>query len=175
MVRPRVAVYNEVSVDGRITGFAQHPGRYYQLGIRWSADGILMGSATALAFGPAETLEQQAVAAPAADAARPGRVRGLGYPAEAAARGIGQRGPGPMLAGRIGATLVKRDSGAGNPEDPAGYLAYLDRCGVEWSAVGDERVDLSAGLAALGQRGLELVRTDGGGHLTGAPCHRPGG
>jgi len=54
MTRPRVTIYNEISLDGRIEGFDQDVGRYYRLGFRWRSDAILMGSVTAQAFGPAE-------------------------------------------------------------------------------------------------------------------------
>ena len=59
MVRPRVVVYNEVSIDGRVVGFDTDPSRYYRLGFRWRSDAILMGSTTALAFGPPEPVADQ--------------------------------------------------------------------------------------------------------------------
>ena len=46
MKRPRVTIYNEISLDGRIEGFDQDVGRYYRLGFRWRSDAILMGSVT---------------------------------------------------------------------------------------------------------------------------------
>ncbi len=64
MVRPRVVVYNEVSIDGRVVGFETDPSRYYRLGFRWRSDAILMGSTTALAFGPPEPLADQRRALP---------------------------------------------------------------------------------------------------------------
>ena len=42
-------------------GFAGEPGRYYRLGFRWASDAILMGSETALAFGPPETPHERGV------------------------------------------------------------------------------------------------------------------
>ena len=53
-MRPRLTIYNEISIDARVQGFEQDAGRYYRLGFRWRSDAILMGSVTAQAFGPAE-------------------------------------------------------------------------------------------------------------------------
>ena len=58
-VRPHVVVYNEASIDGRVVGFDTDPSRYYRLGFRWRSDAILMGSTTALAFGPPESETDQ--------------------------------------------------------------------------------------------------------------------
>jgi 2,5-diamino-6-(ribosylamino)-4(3H)-pyrimidinone 5'-phosphate reductase len=65
MTRPRVTIYNEISLDGRIEGFDQDAGRYYRLGFRWRSEAILMGSVTAQAFGPAEPASQRILTVPA--------------------------------------------------------------------------------------------------------------
>ena len=48
--RPRLTVYNEISLDGKVTGFDGDGIRYYARGFRWRSDAILMGSITAQAF-----------------------------------------------------------------------------------------------------------------------------
>ncbi|GAA3711116.1 hypothetical protein GCM10022204_32280 [Microlunatus aurantiacus] len=57
--RPHVTVYNEISLDGKITGFDGDGVRYYARGLRWPSDAILMGSVTAEAFGPNESAAEQ--------------------------------------------------------------------------------------------------------------------
>ena len=60
---PRVVLFNEVSVDGRIDGFSVDMGRYYGLAARWEVDATLAGSNTLLnAYGPEESLEEDSSA-----------------------------------------------------------------------------------------------------------------
>ena len=54
-----MTVYNEISLDGKITGFDGDGVRYYTRGFRWPSDAILMGSVTAEAFGPNESPAEQ--------------------------------------------------------------------------------------------------------------------
>ena len=56
---PRVVMFNEISVDGRIDGFSVDMGRYCGLAARWEADAMLSGSNTLLdAYGPEQSLEE---------------------------------------------------------------------------------------------------------------------
>lgn len=170
---PHVLVYNETTVDGRITGYAGYagdPGRYYRLGFRWPSDAILMGSVTAEAFGPAESAPEQAsVLPPLAPAAIPPGFEEL------------VREPRPLLVvpdstGRVrcwrhaqaqpwyrGIVVLVCET------TPAEYLTHLDHRGIEHLRVGGERVDLGLALRLLHERyRVRTVRTDGGGSLTGA-------
>lgn len=170
MARPHVVVYNEVSIDGRVVGFRTDPGRYYTLSFRWRADANLMGSRTALAFGPPESPADQArvVPDPPRKAVYPG-FEDLVHD------------PLPLLvvpdsAGRVRSWIHAQAEPwwrgivvlvtASTPSD---YLDYLDRRGIEHHVVGDSRVDLTAALDLLAERhGVTLVRTDSGGSLNGA-------
>jgi 2,5-diamino-6-(ribosylamino)-4(3H)-pyrimidinone 5'-phosphate reductase len=170
MARPRVTIYNEISLDGRIEGFDQDVGRYYRLGFRWRSDAILMGSVTAQAFGPAEPADQQMRRVPAPERLPvvPG-FEDLVYE------------PRPLLVvpdsrGRVrnwvhalaqpwyGSILVLTSQAT-----PPDYLEYLNRRGIAHVTVGEDRIDLSAALELLQSRyGVQSVRSDCGGRLNGA-------
>jgi 2,5-diamino-6-(ribosylamino)-4(3H)-pyrimidinone 5'-phosphate reductase len=70
ITRPRLAIYNEISLDGRIEGFDQDASRYYQLCFRWRSDAILMGSASIRRGG---ATNQQAQTPPAPGQLQPRR------------------------------------------------------------------------------------------------------
>jgi 2,5-diamino-6-(ribosylamino)-4(3H)-pyrimidinone 5'-phosphate reductase len=170
MARPRVTIYNEIGLDGRIEGFDQDVGRYYRLGFRWRSDAILMGSVTAQAFGPAEPADQQMRRVPAPERLPvvPG-FEDLVYE------------PRPLLVvpdsrGRVrnwvhalaqpwyGAIVVLTSQAT-----PADYLEYLSRRGITHVTVGEDQIDLSAALEVLQvEYGVRSMRTDCGGHLNGA-------
>jgi 2,5-diamino-6-(ribosylamino)-4(3H)-pyrimidinone 5'-phosphate reductase len=157
--RPSVVVHVAVSVDGATTGFAPDIGRFYELAQTWHEDVTLAGADTILA-------QEEALAAQS---------------------GPGPADGGPLLAvvdsrRRVRAWRALRDAGhwsavvalrsrAGGP-DPGGPDPHGPGPdgpdAVEELVVGDERVDLSAALDALGERGAKLVRVDSGGALTGA-------
>lgn len=170
MTRPHVTIYNEVSVDGRIEGFATDAGRYYRLGFRWRSDAILMGSVTASSFGPNESAAEQAMAGPAPE---PGPVvpgfENLVYE------------PRPVLVVPDSRGVVRNWRHAqaqpwyggmvalASERTPVAYLDYLRRRGVDHIVTGEDRVDLGAALTELGDRfGVRTIRTDCGGALNGA-------
>jgi 2,5-diamino-6-(ribosylamino)-4(3H)-pyrimidinone 5'-phosphate reductase len=170
MTRPRVTIYNEISLDGRIEGFDQDVGRYYRLGFRWRSDAILMGSVTAQAFGPAEPADQRMRRVPAPERLPvvPG-FEDLVYE------------PRPLLVvpdsrGRVrnwvhalaqpwyGAIVVLTSQAT-----PPDYLEYLNRRGITHLSAGEDQVDLAAALEVLHARyGVQSIRTDCGGRLNGA-------
>ncbi len=168
--RPHLTIYNEISLDGKITGFAGDGVRYYARGFRWRSDAILMGSVTAEAFGPNESAADQRRALPALEPVSlpPGFAELV-------------HEPRPLLVvpdsrGRIHSwrhaqaqpwydrvvVLVSRTT-------PAEYLAHLDRRGVSHLTAGDDRVDLARALSVLAtEHGVGSIRTDAGGALNGA-------
>lgn len=169
-MRPRVVVYNEVSVDGRVVGFDLDPGRYYARGFRWQSDAIFMGSTTATAFGPAESPDDQARAAHSVDkvAIYPGFeelvtepkpllvVPDSGGKVRCWVHALAQ----PWYRGVL--VLASRST-------PPDYLRYLERRGIEYLVAGNDRVDLAQALAELARsHQVTSVRTDGGGRLNGA-------
>ena len=138
-----------VSVDGATTGFEPDVGRFYELAGTWNEDVTLAGSDTILA-------QESALAS----APRPGPAPN-----------------GPLLAvvdgkGRVRQWDALRDVGhwsdvlalycATTPPRPAGQR-------VEELVTGTDRVDLAHALTELGRReGVETIRVDSGGALTGA-------
>ena len=145
--RPRVVVHVAVSLDGATTGFEPDVGTYYRLATTWAEDVTLTGAATILAQEPA-----------LADAPRPGPDP-----------------EGPLLVvvdsrGRVREWTALREVGhwCGVLAASAGRTPARPP-GVDEIVAGDERVDLVALLDALGRRtGIEVVRVDSGGALTGA-------
>ena len=145
--RPHVVVHVAVSLDGAATGFAPDVGTYYRLAATWGEDVTLTGADTILAQEPA-----------------------LG-----AAPRPGPDPEGPLLVvvdsrGRVREWTALREVGHWS-----GVLAVSARetpprpPGVDEIVAGDDRVDLVALLDALGRRpGVEVVRVDSGGALTGA-------
>jgi 2,5-diamino-6-(ribosylamino)-4(3H)-pyrimidinone 5'-phosphate reductase len=151
--RPHVVVHVAVALNGASTGFSADVGRYYEVVSTWQEDVTLTGADTVLA-------QEAAVRA----APHPGPTAGA-----------------PLLAvidgrGRVTAWEALRAAGYWSDvlavhcrTTPARSPARA----VEELVAGDERVDLTAMLRALGQRpGVEVVRVDSGGRLTGALLER---
>ncbi|WP_141824275.1 RibD family protein [Humibacillus xanthopallidus] len=170
MTRPHVVVYNEVSIDGRVVGFDTDPSRYYRLGFRWRSGAILMGSTTALAFGPPEPVAEELRALPPPDRLPvvPGFESLVTEPRPllvvSDSQGIVRCWQHALAQPwyRSIVVLVSRST-------PADYRRYLDRRGIEHLEAGEHRVDLARALERLATtHGVSAVRTDGGGALNGA-------
>ena len=168
--RPHLTIYNEISLDGKITGFDGDGVRYYARGFRWRSHAILMGSVTAEAFGPNESAAEQRADLPPLDPA--------GFPP-----GFAElvEEPRPLLvvpdsAGRLrNWTHARAQPWYGRiivlvgEQTPTDYLEHLDRRGIEHLTAGAERVDLSLALQQLSQQhDVRSIRTDSGGALNGA-------
>ena len=138
--RPHLTVYNEISLDGRITGFAGDGVRYYTRGFRWPSDAILMGSVTAEAFGPAESaVEQERELPPLPPVDLPPGFAEL------------VREPRPLLV---------------VPDSRGRLRCWRHAQAQPWYT---DRVDLVDALARLAaELGIGAVRTDAGGELNGA-------
>ncbi len=163
---PRVTIHNEISVDGRITGFSSDLHRFYLVGQRWHPDAILMGCDTVIAhFQASEAVEE----------AQPERLVPPDDLAEVAARHL------PLLAvpdsrGRIRTweTLLQEPwwrqvVALCTEKTPPSYLEHLGELGVEYLVAGQDRVDLRRALELLHDRyEIESVLTDCGGALNGA-------
>ena len=167
---PRVTLYNEISLDGRIEGLQVDVGRFYRLSFRWHADAILVGSRTAQSFGPSEPAEERAceLPAPAHEPLYPG-FEDLVYE------------PRPIIAipdsrgqvlnwQAIHAQPWYRDPVAiVSRATPPDYRDYLKRRRVATITAGDDHVDLRAALEELHERfGVRAILTDCGGGLNGA-------
>lgn len=157
--RPRVIVYNAVSVDGRFDWLTPDIGQFYSLIPTWKEDVTLVGSNTMLAAAASESPEdEEALKPPKRDPRdkRPvvvvvdtrGRVRNwhtlrkAGYWREVAA-------------------LCSRAT-------PQEYRDYLKKRHIDCIVAGKDRIDPRAALAKLSERyGAKTVRIDSGGTLNG--------
>jgi 2,5-diamino-6-(ribosylamino)-4(3H)-pyrimidinone 5'-phosphate reductase len=168
--RPHLTIYNEVTLDGKITGFDGDGIRYYARGFRWRSDAILMGSVTAEAFGPNESPAEQRGELPPREPAGfpPGFAELVHEPRPALVV--------PDSGGRLrNWTHARAQPWYGRiivlvgERTPRAYLEHLDRRGIEHLTAGHERVDLALALHRLGRRhGVRSIRTDSGGALNGA-------
>ncbi len=187
---PRVTLYNEISLDGRIEGLQMDVGRFYRLSFRWHADAILVGSRTALSFGPPEPAAEQAteLPAPTKEPLYPG-FEGLVYQ------------PRPIIIIPDSRGQVRNWQAIhAQPwyRDPVAlisratlqdYLAYLKRRHVAVITAGDDHVDLARCVGGA-QRAFRcsldpdrlrrcverrLVSGRSGGRSGGDPEPQPGG
>ena len=168
--RPHLTVYNEISLDGKVTGFEGDGVRYYRRGFRWRTDAILMGSVTAQAFGPDETpAEQERDLPPLPLVELPPGFAELVYE------------PRPLLVVPDSQGRLRNWRGARSQPwygrivvlvtdaTPRDYLAYLERRGITHLRAGSDRVDLPLALTRLADtHGVGSIRTDSGGALNGA-------
>jgi len=145
--RPRVVVHAAVSLDGATSGFTPAVGLFYELAATWDEDVTLTGADTILAQEPA-----------LATAAQPGPSL-----------------TGPLLVvvdsrARVSRWAALRDAGHWSGVLAASSERTPPRPeAVPELVLGRDRVDLPALLGALGRRpGVDVVRVDSGGALTGA-------
>ncbi|SDD93243.1 RibD family protein [Auraticoccus monumenti] len=170
MTLPRVTVYNEVTVDGKIEGFSGDGGRYYRRGFGLDYDAIMMGSVTAQSFGPAESEDELTGPGPTVEAVPPPP----GFETL-----VQQRRPTLVVVDGSGTVRNWRHAQAQpwyeryvslvGDHTPREHVEHLRRRDVEVVSAGSRRVDLPGALEQLRRRhGITSVRTDTGGNLTGA-------
>jgi 2,5-diamino-6-(ribosylamino)-4(3H)-pyrimidinone 5'-phosphate reductase len=145
--RPHVVVHTAVSVDGATTGFDPDVGAYYRLAATFDEDVTLTGADTIL-------VQEAALA----EAPRPG-----------------PNPQGPLLVvvdtrARVREWTALREVGYWSGALAVSSARTPSRPhGVDDVVVGEDRADLVALLDRLGRRpGVEVVRVDSGGELTGA-------
>lgn len=158
-MKPRVIIYNAVSVDGRIDWFRPDIALFYSLVSRWHEDATMAGCDTLLRA-PDEIPEETTLEPPAP-----------------AADGMDDR---PLLIvpdshGRVRTWHYWRTQPYWrdcvvlcSERTPRDYLRYLDDRTVKHIIVGDEYVDFSRALEVLhAEHGVRVVRVDSGGTLNG--------
>ena len=156
---PRVIVYNEVSVDGRIDWFGPDVGQYYELASHWKVDAILAGSNTV--FNPEEEVPQEdeeALEPPKRDPDDPRPLLVV-----------------PDSRGRLRNWHILRKEpwwrdmvALCSHSTPKTYLDYLRERHIDYIVAGDDHVDLRVALEELNARyGIKSVRVDSGGTLNG--------
>ncbi len=156
-MRPRVILHNQVSVDGRITGFPVDMALHYGATAGFGVDAHLAGSDTLLAI-PEDIPPDDGTPIPEAsgDDGRPllvvpdsrGRVRIWHF--------LGRQ---PFWRKMVSLCTE---------QTPADHLAYLRERNVDRIVTGAVQVDLPEALAALQARyGVQTVLCDSGGTLNG--------
>lgn len=122
--------------------------------LRAESDGILVGVGTVLADDPHLTLDAsgQVAAREAQDEA--------GNPARIVADSTARTPPDARILDDTAETYILVSSAA-----PSDRVDALEDAGATVLTAGDERVDLTAGLAALEERGIEALMVEGGGEV----------
>jgi 2,5-diamino-6-(ribosylamino)-4(3H)-pyrimidinone 5'-phosphate reductase len=159
MMKPRVILYNAVSVDGRTTGFPVDMGLFYSLVQQWGEDATLAGCDTLL-NAPNEIPEDEesevSAITPSAEDSRPilvvpdsrGRIKSWHYWRKQ-----------PYWKGFV--SLCTESTA---PE----HLEYLKQKGIRTMTAGTEHVDYKQALEELSRQiGIATVRVDSGGTLNG--------
>lgn len=159
-MRPRTILHNSVSLDGSVVGLDIDLQTHYRIAGSFAAQANLVGSGTALAgidlFGlPPETDAQ--LRRPADDDLPPWVV------VDSGARLLGKLHAfrGSELGGDPIVLVAAKTE--------ARYLEHLTARGYRHHVVGDQRVDLAAALALLGERyAVRTLLVDAGPGLAGA-------
>jgi 2,5-diamino-6-(ribosylamino)-4(3H)-pyrimidinone 5'-phosphate reductase len=159
-MRPRVVIYDAVSVDGSIEGFEPDVGLFYKIAGRIGEDCTLAGCDTLLASEP------DAEGAPPLAQRQDGDSRPLMAVVDSRGRFRGYRN---VLAFGVWRGAVALCAAA----TPLEHLDYLRSAGVEIAVIGADRVDLPAALEWLAaDHAVQLVRVESGGLLNGALAQR---
>lgn len=161
MKKPRVILFNSVSLDGRMdTGAGEiEMGIYYQTAAFWKPDAMLSGSATILA-----ALQGQDDVPGEADPSTK-ELHPLAVPYLVVADSRGQIRRWRTLQAQ---PYWKQVIALCSQSTPGSFLAELDNAGVPYLVHGEDRIDFSQALPDLNARyGIETIRVDSGGVLNG--------
>jgi 2,5-diamino-6-(ribosylamino)-4(3H)-pyrimidinone 5'-phosphate reductase len=160
-MKPHVIIYNQISLDGRVTGFPADMDLYYSLISTWQENATLIGSNTILeanASNPQELADESEDDRPPAD---PNDSRPLLV-------GVDSRGRVPNWSAWSKLPFIRDVVVLCSPKTPVPFLENLAARKIDALTTGDERVDLPAALEALNTRyGVQVVRVDSGGILNG--------
>ncbi|MBN2387979.1 MAG: RibD family protein [Anaerolineales bacterium] len=160
MIRPKVVLFNGLSLDGRMDGGGESQaemGLYYELASRWKADAMLSGSQTILsAFSGQEEVPP---------AAGPKELHPLAVPLLVVVDSRARIRCWNLIKGQVFwqdvVVLVSEAT-------PRAYLDELETKGVRTIIAGGERVDLAVALEQLATGlAVRCVRVDSGGVLNG--------
>lgn len=156
-MRPKILLHNEMSLDGRITGFDLDMDRYYAIASELGADGVIAGSNTIVAAVPEIAPEKEI------DKLRPDTFDDVELPwffmidSRGRIRSHHVFRSLPFIRDVV--VLVSE----GTPDD---YISFLDERGYGYIRVGEQKVDLDKAFEEIGDRyGVSLLRIDSGGEL----------
>lgn len=158
-VKPHVVIYNAVSLDGRIEGFAADVALYYGQVARWHEDATLAGSDTLVNAPDAIPPETDADHAP--PEARPDDHRPILAVADSRGRLRSWHYWRRQPYWRDHVALCSEAT-------PRDYLDYLDERSVRYLVTGERHVDYARALEWLGvEYGVKTLRLESGGTLNG--------
>ncbi len=162
MTRPKVIIFNGVSLDGRMDGGGGEidMGLYYELADRWHADAMLSGSGTMLtAFAGQDELPP---------GSKPGGAKELHPLAVPYLIVVDSRAQLHRWRLMQAQPFWDKVVALCSRSTPRAHLDEIEAAGVPTIIAGDERVDFAAALDELNSRfGINTVRVDSGGILNG--------
>jgi 2,5-diamino-6-(ribosylamino)-4(3H)-pyrimidinone 5'-phosphate reductase len=158
-MKPKVILYNAISLDGRITGFPVDMGLFYSLVGQWGENATLVGCDTLLSApieDPQETSSEAVAGTPDPDDRRPILVV-------------------PDSRGRFKnwhflkvQPYWKDWAALCTTRTPSDHLNYLKQQGIHMIMAGTEHVDFAQAMEKLNlQFGITVIRADSGGTLNG--------
>jgi 2,5-diamino-6-(ribosylamino)-4(3H)-pyrimidinone 5'-phosphate reductase len=161
MTRPKVIIFNGISVDGRMDGGTGEVdmGLYYGLAATWKADAMLSGSSTMLsAFAGQEQTSAE----------MPGGSKELHPMAVPYLAVVDSRGQIHNWRQIQSQPFWDKVVALCSKATPLAYLQNLKALEVPYILAGEERVDFQQALEELSARfGIQTVRVDSGGVLNG--------
>ena len=160
-MKPHVIIYNQVSLDGRVTGFAPDMDLYYGLISTWQENATLIGCNTILAANASNPEELANDTADNLQPADPDDSRPL--LAVIDSRGRVPNWPAWRKLPFIRGLVVLCSRATSRP-----YLERLAAQKIETIVTGEDHIELPAALDELNTRyGVQVVRVDSGGILNG--------
>lgn len=162
MTKPKVIIFNGLSLDGRMDGGggSVDMGLYYELAASWKADAMLSGSGTMLtAFAGQEELPASATRGEAKE------LHPLAVPYLVVVDSRAQLHHWRLMQAQ---PFWDKVVALCSRSTPRAHLDEIEAAGVPVIVAGDERVDFAAALDELNSRfAIRTVRVDSGGVLNG--------
>lgn len=158
---PRVVLFNAVSLDGQIEGFALDIAQFYELASRWKEDATLAGADTILLSVEKEKVPEEDERAFEPPQKNPNDHRALLVVPDSSGRVRCWHYLKTLPYWRGYVSLCSRST-------PQEHLDYLKKRHIDCIIAGEDHVDMRAALKELRSRyGVKIVRVDSGGVLNG--------
>lgn len=158
---PRVVLFNAVSLDGRIDGFALDIVQFYELASRWKEDATLAGADTILLSVEKDKVPAEDESAFESLHNNPNDHRALLVIPDSRGRVRCWHYLKALPYWRGFISLCSRST-------PQGHLDYLKKRHVDCIIAGEDHVDMGAALEELSARyNVKTIRVDSGGVLNG--------
>jgi 2,5-diamino-6-(ribosylamino)-4(3H)-pyrimidinone 5'-phosphate reductase len=155
---PKVIIYNEISLDGRINFFNTDTKLYYEIASKWNVDAVLMGSTTLLKRFNPESEELNYLPNFKVDEID-------SFPLLVVPDSEGQI----LIWNKVLETpFIKDILVLCSRSTPQEYMNFLDELNIKYMVIGYDKVNLGTALEELNtQFGVKSLRVDSGGTLNG--------